>query len=123
EVVHGATPPAGSAPLATVVAGNRLVVQLAGPVDPSALPGVQPVIASEVNERLGWRRPRLEFSATPLGEAVDLMNRFAASRNGSLKIQLLIDPASTGLANEPMTGLFRADNAESFVHVLEMSLG
>ena len=103
----------------TVEAGQRLVLNLEPSADEaSAAPGVQPVTVVEMNERLAWRSPRLEFSRTPLAEAVAHMNRLGASG-----LRLVIDSATVGLADEPVTGLFRADNAEAFVRVLELSLG
>ena len=103
--------------LATADAGQRVVV----PADWAAqgMPAVVTVSAVELAERLSWRAPRVEFSATPLAEAVAMMNHSA----GTGGLRLVVDPASTALAREPISGVFRADNAETFVRMLQLSLG
>jgi transmembrane sensor len=115
----------GSAPpprhLATLTAGERVVVDVSG--ESPAVPVVNTVRPAEISERLAWRIPRLEFSGTPLGEAVALMNRSTVGRKQLLNLTIVLDSASPGLADEPVSGLFRADNTEAFVHVLELSLG
>jgi transmembrane sensor len=81
-------------------------------------PAVVSVAESELTERLAWRSGRLEFTDTPLLEAVALMNRHSSSAH---KLRFVIDDPE--LARAPVTGLFRADNAEAFVRLLEVSLG
>ena len=116
--------PAASAgaPLKLLVdAGRRVVVETNAAIGPQ--PVVTDVALSELVERLAWRSARLEFTGTPLAEAVTLMNRSGGRVAGRPKITLVIDPAAPGLAAEPVSGLFRADNAEAFVRMLEISLG
>jgi transmembrane sensor len=66
-----------------------------------------------MNERLAWRSARLEFTKTPLAEAVDLFNRYKPASAARLE---LADPALAGVR---VTGVFRADNVEAFVLLLE----
>lgn len=99
--------------LATVDAGKRLALEFAPPpLAPAPVPVA--VTEAELLERMAWRAPRLEFSETPLGEAVRMMNRFNDVRF------LVEDPT---LARLPISGLFRADNFETFVRLLEGTCG
>jgi transmembrane sensor len=120
ERADAAAGAAGNRPaLAFVNAGNRFVVNLAAG---AVIPSVSPVPPSELAEDLAWRSPRVEFTDTPLAEAVALMNRQAASPGQLPTVRLVLDPGSTGLAREPVSGLFRADNTEAFVRMLEVTL-
>ncbi|HRE79929.1 MAG TPA: FecR domain-containing protein [Opitutaceae bacterium] len=67
---------------------------------------------SHKTERLAWRTPKLEFSGTPLIEAINLLNRH---NQRQLSIE---DPQL-----EPMrvTGMFGATSVDAFVRVLETS--
>jgi transmembrane sensor len=61
-------------------------------------------------DRLAWRSPRLEFSGTPLIEAVALLNRHN-------RVQFTIeDPV---LARLRVSGIFGATNTDAFVRLLE----
>jgi transmembrane sensor len=71
---------------------------------------VSAVAADEIAERLAWRSLRLEFTGTPLAEAVKLMNRHN-------RVQFVIEDAS--IAEEQVSGLFRADRTEGFIQALE----
>ena len=100
------------------MAGERVFWQ----ADISAAPAKAEVVAISPNEmvdRLAWREPRVEFSDTPLAEAVAMMNRSAIAGGAW---QIVIDPSAAALAHEPISGLFRADNTETFVRMLELSL-
>lgn len=102
---HSAAPPQ----LATLNAGMLAVVELnAAPV-----PAIRSIPPTELSHRLAWRGPRLEFSRTPLAEAVDLFNRHAPSDSP----RLAVGDAETGALR--ISGVFRADNAEAFVSLLE----
>jgi transmembrane sensor len=98
-----------TASLATVDAGNRLTVSLA-PEPGAPLPTPTAVPADDVAEELSWRIPRLDFSRTPLSEAVALMNQHG-------RAQMSIEDHN--LANLPVSGLFRADRVEACVRLLE----
>jgi transmembrane sensor len=110
--------PAPSQTIAYADAGQRVVLSVAVATEPAAVVAVS---AEEIAERLAWRAPRVEFSGTPLAEAVAMMNRSVGTEPG--RLQLMIDAGSAGLAKEPISGIFRADNTETFVRMLELSLG
>lgn len=96
-----------SPPETTVDAGSRLVIDAA----PSArLPRPTVVPGNEMAERLAWRVPKLEFTETPLTEAVTLMNQHN-------RVQLRVDDPELGRL--PVSGLFRADRVDAFVSLLE----
>lgn len=96
-------------------AGSRVVVDRTGQVEFAARPVVTAITEAELSERLEWRSPRLEFTGTPLGEAVQLMNRYN-------HVRLVIDPADADLAGVQVSGYFRADNVETFLHLIEQTL-
>lgn len=94
-----------------VDAGNRLVVETA----PTS--AVQPAVAvstEEVSRLLAWREARLEFTGTPLADAVAMLNQ----RNA---IQLIV--ADETIARIRVSGLFRARNVDDFVQILEAGFG
>lgn len=116
-------PPAGlrpaerltaATPLAAIEAGKRVVVEIAPSAD---IPEVCEVLPSDLRERLAWRSPRLEFTRTPLAEAVALLNRHAPSSAAQLAIA---DPT---VATTRVSGVFRADNTDAFVLLLEEAFG
>lgn len=79
-----------------------------------AIAPVSAVAAEEIAERLAWRSPRLEFTGTPLAEAVKLMNLHN-------RVQFVIEDAS--ITKELVSGLFRADRTEGFIQALETGFG
>lgn len=94
-----------------VDAGQQALVSLS----PSALPAsVVTLSAEELNERLAWRVPLLDFAGTTLTEAVAMFNRHG-------KTQLRV--ADKEVAELRITGVFRSDNPEGFVRAAEVSLG
>ncbi|ACB76996.1 FecR family protein [Opitutus terrae] len=68
--------------------------------------------AAPAGEKLLHSAPRLVFSDTPLGEVVALFNRYN---------QLQIEIAEPELALRAVRGNFDADNAESFIALMERS--
>ncbi|MBX7122471.1 MAG: FecR domain-containing protein [Opitutaceae bacterium] len=102
-----------SVPLASLDAGRMVVVDIA---IPGTLPVVSTIETEELNRRLAWRSPRLEFSRTPLTEAIELMNHHAP--RGAPR--LVVTNPSVGTLR--ISGIFRADNIEAFVHLLEGTL-
>lgn len=90
-----------------VDAGRRLVVGLA---PDQGTPEPVDISKSELNDRLSWRATRLEFSYTPLAEAIALMNQHS-------EVKMVIDDPD--LATLPVNGLFRADNSETLLRLLE----
>ena len=109
-----AASPAAALPEPTFVsAGNSFVVPS------SFLAAVAPplpraVSASQVATALAWRSRRVEFTATPLAEAVAMMNRQNA-------VQLSL--ADTATAELRITGVFWTDDPEGFARLLAASLG
>lgn len=66
----------------------------------------------QMEARLAWRIPRLEFEGMALAEAVELMNRHN-------RLQLRLEGDRLGELR--YTGIFRSDNPEGFVRILELS--
>jgi transmembrane sensor len=95
---------------ALVEAGTRVTIDAnMGPV------ALQPLAISpaEIASRLAWRSPRLEFYEVPMGDAVALLNQHST-------IRLVVDDPV--LARMSVNGIFRADNTEALVRLLESSL-
>ena len=89
-------------PRALLKAGRRIVIEFErAPETLQAL--VQPASAAEM----------IEFSGTPLAEAITVFNRHTA-------IPLVLDPALGGLQ---MSGVLRADNIELFLRLLKNEFG
>ena len=89
-------------PLALVEAGH---LAIATPINAQ----VTAIAEAQMTYRLAWRVPRVEFSATPLSEAVLLLNRYSAVR---------LSLADDSLAGLRISGLVRADNADALVRLL-----
>ena len=111
------TPPTSAAPatpavqtLAMLDAGYETTIDLS-----AHAPGPQVTMVSKTEQgaRLAWRVPRLEFSATPLREAVAMFNRHGGQ-------QLVLDPA---LGDLRMSGVLRADDIESLLLLLKNEFG
>jgi transmembrane sensor len=90
-----------------VGAGHGATVLTAAPQPESES---RPVSAADFQSRLAWRSPRLEFSGTPLIEAVALINRHN-------RVQFTIDDPE--LARTRVSGIFGAVNTAAFVRLLE----
>jgi transmembrane sensor len=103
------TPTPGSAPL-TVTAGNRVVVEVVRETVTPAAPRVVQVDGAELNERLAWRVPRVEFTSTPLRKVIPTFHEYSG-----IEI-ILTDPE---LAELELSGILRADNIDSLLNVLE----
>ncbi|MBL9216608.1 MAG: FecR domain-containing protein [Opitutaceae bacterium] len=108
-------PPDGTTPAPEpilVAAGGRVSVPLAAGAE-RITPAV-PVSPGEIDRALAWRNQRIEFSATPLAEAIAQFNRVN-------HIQfILADPA---MSSVQISGIFWKNSPESFARLLEMSLG
>lgn len=71
---------------------------------------VQTLSDAQMTERTSWRIPQLEFSRTPLPDALALLNQHN-------RVQFVIgDPALNTLK---LSGFLRADNTEGMVRLLE----
>lgn len=88
-------------------AGERVVVPRRERPAPAR---VDAVAAPDLAAALAWRGERLEFSDTPLAEALAAVNRRAAVPLA------LADPA---LGQRRITGVLWADDSEGFVRLLE----
>jgi ferric-dicitrate binding protein FerR (iron transport regulator) len=124
-IAAGTSPESGSvgpvtfrAPVVLVEAGNRIVVPAAAAAAIGFRPEVLPVESSETDARLAWRSPRLEFSRTPVTEAITLINQHAAA--GS-KVRLILTDSSLGSVE--VSGVLRADNIETLWRLLEAEHG
>ena len=96
-----------SAPRETLLtAGHRALVTASSPTAP---PQVETISAAALHERHAWRIPVLEFSGTPLPEAVASLNRYG-------KIRLVVGDARLGEGR--LSGVIRADNTESLLRLL-----
>lgn len=101
-----------SAPVVHVDAGNRMVVGRepeAGAISSEAVP----LTGAALNERLSWRVPRLEFSSTPLSEAIPMFGQHA-------RVEIIFDPA---LGVLQMSGVLRADNIDALLRLLQDEFG
>lgn len=94
-----------------VNAGKRMTVDFEAK---PAVPEPIDVSPTEMSDHLAWRDTRLEFSETPLAEAIALMNRHS-------KVQLIVADAALGTL--PVNGIFRADNTETLVRLMEANFG
>lgn len=97
-------------PLATLAPGDRTVVNLAE----SVAPAVQSLAPTELNDRLSWRVPRLEFSGTPLDQAIPLFNEYS-------RIKVILADSSLGAVR--LSGVIRADNVETLRELLSEAHG
>ena len=102
--------PAAPQTIAMLDAGNRTLVAVAE----SAAPVVEAMPPAEMQHRLAWRTPRLEFTRTPLAEAIPMINEHSA-----VKLSL----ADAALGRVRISGLLRADNVESLFRLLEVEHG
>ncbi|MEO6244999.1 MAG: FecR domain-containing protein [Opitutaceae bacterium] len=92
-------------------AGTRVTVPLAGEATPPPPAAVEP---AELARALAWRKHRVEFSGTPLGDAVALFNR------SNTRQLTFADPA---LAQLRVSGVFWIDQPEGFARLLGTTFG
>lgn len=95
-----------------VDAGSRITVPVAGLASPLA--PLSPAPVADVESELSWRNRRVEFSGTPLSEAVDYFNR-----NNCLQLS----PGNDEVGALRISGVFWTDDSEAFARALEISLG
>lgn len=95
-----------------LTAGHRMVI----PVIDMPTPSLPVAVTSkdEIVTALAWRQRRVEFTSTPLAEAVPLFNRENQS-------QLALANAAT--AELQISGVFWTDDPDGFARLLESSLG
>lgn len=102
------------APLAFVDAGKRAVVNLAAEPSEKSEAQVVELSEAELAAQLSWRVPRLDFSGTPLAEALPHFNQYG--RNPLV----LGDPT---LGRLQLSGILRADNTEALLRLLKTEFG
>ena len=95
-----------------VEAGQRAVVNITGS-NASGAVQIAAMAPAEMDERLAWRIPRLEFSDTELARAVELMNQHN-------RLQIVLGEPALGRLG--ISGVFRADNPVGFVRIVEKTL-
>ncbi len=105
-----AVEPAATA-AAEVDAGQRARVPRAG-----AKTEVSAISPAELAQASAWRVPHIEFSHTPLAEALTLINSRLAPAGHRL---IAADPADDELRALRLSGFLAADNAEGFLQLLE----
>lgn len=115
-VTHGrvAVEPAAK-DAALVDAGQRARVPETG-----AAAEVSVLSPAELAQASAWRVPQIEFSRTPLTEAVALINARLASTG---QRRIVADPADGALRELRLSGFLAADNVEGFLRLLEGSFG
>ena len=87
--------------------GTTVSIEVAGAA------AVRSVPSGERRERLNWRIPLLEFSGTPLAEAIPMFNRHG-------RRHLVLDPA---LGRLQLSGTLRADDTDSLFILLRNEFG
>ena len=94
-----------------LAAGDRVVVPSHDPG--GSLPQPEKVAPDDLKQALAWRGMRVEFTGTPLSDAVELFNQ-----QNSLQLEIGDD----SLAELQLTGIFWADDPEGFVRLLETGM-
>ena len=107
-----------TSPPATVEATPAVAMVDAGqgttvPLEVAGAAAVRSVPSGERRERLNWRVPLLEFSSTPLAEAIPMFNRHGRRR-------LVLDPT---LGRLQLSGTLRADDTDSLFILLRNEFG
>jgi transmembrane sensor len=98
--VHAESMEPGSMILATVTAGEQLI---------TSSRAQQSVRRVDTERETSWRRGQLIFDNTPLGEAVDELNRYSSTHIG------LVDSKLAGLR---LSGTFATGGTSTFVEAL-----
>lgn len=91
-----------------VDAGARVTVPLAATASPA--PQVIAVTPAQITRALAWRPKRIEFSGTPLADALALFNR-------QNRLQLTLADASLGELR--VSGIFWTDDPAGFARLIE----
>jgi len=108
-----AVPTVPPEPLAVLDAGRAVSVSIATRSATSA-PAVAELPVQEVEDRLAWRIPRLEFNGTPLRDVIARVNQHNVR-------QFVI--ADAGLEHLALSGVLRADKVDALVAMLESDFG
>ena len=97
-----------------LIAGQRMLVELAATGMVVSPPQIGQVTPAQIKEALSWRIPRLEFDGVELVQAVAQMNR-------QNRLQIVLEDNSIG--NLRVSGIFLADEPETFVRLISMTFG
>lgn len=112
-LLHGAPVvdalPAAELESSSLVAGQRAVVNMTGPAGTVAIGCVG---ALEIDQALAWQSTRLVFDRTSLQEVVAAFNRYNVR-------QLVL--GSPQLRKRSLSGVFRADNLDGLVRLLQVT--
>jgi transmembrane sensor len=108
-----ATESVPAAPWVYLDAGHNAVVDLA-PAPTVTPPQIAALTPADIGTRLAWRVPRLEFSGTPLAEALALIRRHQPVR---------VELADASLGEVRVSGILRADNVANLWRLLEEQHG
>jgi transmembrane sensor len=102
--------------LAVVAAGNRVVVPIERAASPVA--EVAPIASADLARRLAWRAVQLEFSRTPVEEALRILHAHTPAEH-----QVRIRLANPAIGRIELSGTLRADNLEMLLLLLEHEHG
>jgi transmembrane sensor len=95
-----------------LIQGQRAVIDLVR-VDVPAKVQINEVNPSEMTDALGWQSTRLVFNNTPLDEVIAGFNQYNSHR---------LTLGDARLRGRTLTGVFRADNLDGFVRLLQASV-
>jgi transmembrane sensor len=94
-----------------LIVGERAVIQMVATASvPITIDTPSP---TEIDQVLAWESTRLVFDRTPLNDVVDAFNNYNSR-------QLVL--ANPTLRNRTLSGVFRADNLDGFIHLLQASI-
>jgi transmembrane sensor len=96
----------------SLIQGQRAVINLVR-VDAPAKVEINEVNPSEMTDALGWQSTRLVFNNTPLDEVIAGFNQYNTHR---------LTLGDARLRGRTLTGVFRADNLDGFVRLLQASV-
>lgn len=96
-----------------LVAGQRAIITEGGSPGSRPTAVVDSISPSQLEQALAWQSTWLVFDRTPLDKAAEAFNSHNSKRI------VLSDPS---LANRRLGGMFRADNVDGFVRLLEQGL-
>lgn len=94
-----------------LIAGERAIVRTAAAARVPIT--VDRPSGKEIDQALAWEGTQLVFDRTPLDEVVAVFNHYNSR-------QLVL--ANTALRNRTLSGAFRADNLDGFIHLLAASV-
>ena len=109
----GSSAPIRTEPLAILEAGKAVSVAVTAAAIPQAS-AIEDVPQKEVEDRLAWRIPRLEFSGTPLIDVVAMVNRHNVQQ---------LEIADRSIESLALSGIVRADKVDALLDLLQSEFG